>query len=473
MKHLFLTLFSSAAMAVSAQTADPVIMTINGKPITRGEFEYSFNKNGNVEGAVEKKTVEEYVDMFINYKLKVAAAEAAQLDTLTSFKNEFRQYRDMQLTPFMVDQHFIDSVAYSLYKRTEDQLQGQDMLRVAHILVMLKQNSDNAQNMKAEAKADSIYQALKKGADFAEMAKKHSQDPGSAQRGGELPWLGPGMTLKEFETAAYALQTGEMSAVVVTPVGYHIIKLLERKQLEPYSELKGSIYESLKRQNIEEISAENRIQKMVDASHGKLTRESVMDSILQANLASHPELKYLVQEYHDGLLLYEASKREVWDVAASDIKGLQQWFKNHKKQYAWEEPRFKGFVYQCKEKSLMKKVASVVKKNADGDWRSAIKATFNKDSVVVRVSGPYLCKKNENPYVDQLVFGEGEAPVNAKYPYIGVVGKKQKQPKSYEDVRSLVVNDYQEYLEKAWIEKLRTKFKFQVNQEVLGTVNKH
>jgi peptidyl-prolyl cis-trans isomerase SurA len=184
-------------------------------------------------------------------------------------------------------------------------------------------------------------------------------------------------------------------------------------------------------------------------------------------------LKYLVQEYHDGLLLYEASKREVWDVAASDIKGLQQWFKNHKKQYAWEEPRFKGFVYQCKEKSLMKKVASVVKKNADGDWRSAIKATFNKDSVVVRVSGPYLCKKNENPYVDQLVFGEGEAPVNAKYPYIGVVGKKQKQPKSYEDVRSLVVNDYQEYLEKAWIEKLRTKFKFQVNQEVLGTVNKH
>ena len=86
MKHLFLTLFSAAAMAVSAQTADPVIMTINGKPITRGEFEYSFNKNGNVEGAVEKKTVEEYVDMFINYKLKVAAAEAAQLDTLTSFK---------------------------------------------------------------------------------------------------------------------------------------------------------------------------------------------------------------------------------------------------------------------------------------------------------------------------------------------------------------------------------------------------
>lgn len=473
MKHLLLTLFSAATIAVSAQTADPVIMTINGKDITRSEFEYSFNKNGNVEGAVEQKSVEEYVEMFVNYKLKVAAAEAARMDTLSSFQKEFRQYRDMQLTPYLVDNEFIDSVAYSLYSRTANQLKGQDMLRVSHILVMVKQGATDAEKEIAKQKADSIYNELRKGADFAEMAKKHSEDKGSALRGGELPFIGPGMTLKEFEAAAYALQTNEMSEPVESTVGYHIIKMLERKQLEPFAELKPNIVASLKRQNIEEISAENKIKKMVAASGGRLTREHILDSVLCANEQQNPELRYLVQEYHDGLLLYEISKRDVWDVAANDKENLQKWFKEHKKKYAWKEPRFKGFVYQSKQQGLDKQIKKVLKKNENGDWRKAIKEQFNADSLIVRVSGPYLCKKNENPYIDKHVFKEGELPANTKYPYSGVYGKKLKQPKTYEDVRSSVVNDYQEFLEKQWIEQLRSNFKFQVNDAVVKTVNKH
>ena len=100
MKRSFI-LASLCALALSAQAqtaADPVVMTINGRPVTKSEFLYSYNKNGNVEGAVEKKTVKEYIPMFVNYKLKVAAAESAHLDTLSSFKREFLTYRDMQLT---------------------------------------------------------------------------------------------------------------------------------------------------------------------------------------------------------------------------------------------------------------------------------------------------------------------------------------------------------------------------------------
>ena len=101
-KNLLTAALFALALTAGAQSADnPILMTVNGKAITRGEFEYSFHKNGNIEGAVEKKSVQEYVPMFINYKLKVAAAEAAQLDTLSSFKKEFLTYRDMQLTPFM------------------------------------------------------------------------------------------------------------------------------------------------------------------------------------------------------------------------------------------------------------------------------------------------------------------------------------------------------------------------------------
>ena len=111
MKKLFFTLslgvFSLAAMA---QQQSPTLMRIAGKPISRAEFEYAYNKNNGVEGAVEKKSISEYLDMFINYKLKVAAAEALQMDTLKSFQDEFRTYRDLQLTPTLKNPAFIDTM---------------------------------------------------------------------------------------------------------------------------------------------------------------------------------------------------------------------------------------------------------------------------------------------------------------------------------------------------------------------------
>ena len=226
MRHFLCACLSALALTAAAQTTDPVIMTINGKPVTRGEFEYSYFKNSNVEGAIEQKSVAEYVDMFINYKLKVAAAEAAHMDTLSSFRREFLQYRDMQLTPYMVDQAFIDSVAHSIYDNTAKKLNGKDMIRVAHIMLMFKQNATDSEKNAIAQRADSIYNALRAGGDFASLAKTYSQDKQSAVRGGELPWMGPGMTFESFEKAAYALQVGEYCAPVETPMGYHIIKMV-------------------------------------------------------------------------------------------------------------------------------------------------------------------------------------------------------------------------------------------------------
>ena len=91
LKALFaaLMLFSTWGWAQN----DPAIMTINGQPVSRSEFEYSYNKN-NADGVIDKKSVEEYVDLFVNYKLKVQAALDAKLDTLKSFKQEFLTYRN-------------------------------------------------------------------------------------------------------------------------------------------------------------------------------------------------------------------------------------------------------------------------------------------------------------------------------------------------------------------------------------------
>ena len=173
-------------------------------------------------------------------------------------------------------------------------------------------------------------------------------------------------------------------------------------------------YFRLKQNNIEEASAEHRIKQIVDASNGRLTREAVLDSVLAAHIDHEPSLRYLVQEYHDGLLLYEISKREVWDAAATDTLGLTAWYKQHKKDYAWTEPHFKGYVYHLKNVKQEKDVKKFLKKHADGEWRKLLKETFNQDSVSVSISGPYLCKAGDNRYIDAYGFKKGNEELRDK-----------------------------------------------------------
>ena len=127
-------------LPMMAQTNDPVIMTVNGQPVLRSEFEYSYNKN-NSEGVIDKKNVLEYVDLFINYKLKVCAAMDAKYDTLSSFKQEFAQYRDQQVKPTLVTDADMMAEAHRIYDRTVDQIGPGGLIKTAHILLRLNQQA--------------------------------------------------------------------------------------------------------------------------------------------------------------------------------------------------------------------------------------------------------------------------------------------------------------------------------------------
>ena len=116
-KLVFSLLFALLPMTIFAQE-DPVIMKINGQPVSRSEFEYSYNKN-NSEGVIDKKSVEEYVDLFVNYKLKVEAAKDAHLDTLKTFKDEFTSYRDQQIRPAFITDADVEKEAQKIYKETQ------------------------------------------------------------------------------------------------------------------------------------------------------------------------------------------------------------------------------------------------------------------------------------------------------------------------------------------------------------------
>jgi peptidyl-prolyl cis-trans isomerase SurA len=470
LKMLFAGLLACAS--VSAQTDDPVIMIVNGEPVLRSEFEYSYNKN-NSEGVIDKKNIEEYVDLFINYKLKVCAALDAKYDTLQSFKDEFAQYRNQQVRPAFVTDADVEKEARKIYDQTVEQIGPDGLIQCAHILLRANQQAPQAEWDAAKVRIDSVYKALKDGADFAELAKKVSQDPGSARQGGLLPFVQHGQLVKEFEDAAYALQPGEMSGIVQSPYGYHIILMKERKMLEPFEFHHDAILKFIEQRNMRDQIAEQKIGELVKSTNR--SEAELLDEKAAELSAQDMEMKYLIQEYHDGLLLYEISNNLVWDKAAKDDAGLANFFKKNKKKYAWDKPRYKGMAYHVKTKEDVKAVADCVKKLPFDKWAEALRTTFNADSVIrIRVEKG-IFRQGDNALVDSAVFKKDTTVTKLKdYPFDAVYGKVLKKgPEDYTDVRGLVVADYQEALEKEWVAQLRKRYAVEVKEEVLKTVNKH
>ena len=380
MRKTLVSILCAFAITAGAQTSDPVVMTINGQNVTRSEFEYSYNKN-NGDEVIEKTTVEQYVPLFVNYKLKVAAALDARLDTLASFKQEFAKYRDQQVRPTIVTSEDVENEARKIYDDRQKMIGDKGLIRPAHILIRLAQKASSAAQDSAKARIDSIYACLRSGADFADLATRLSQDPGSAKRGGLLPWICIGQTLKEFEDVAFSLNKGEMSEPFLSPVGYHIVKMTDRKQLEPYDSLRANIITFIEKRNLRDAIAQRKVSEMVKSSNGQLTAAEIMQQKADSLAKVDEAMKYLIQEYHDGLLLFEVSNREVWEKAAADSVGQMKWYKKYR--------------------------------------------------------------------------------------------KKRYGKKKYEEVKAAVTADWQDELEKRWVDALRKRYDVVIYDEVLKTVNKH
>ena len=472
MKKILVSLALAALAMTAAAQEDPIVMRINGAPVTRSEFEYNYNKN-NSEGVIDKKNVEEYAELFVNYKLKVQAALDDHLDTLSSYQKEFRQYRDQQIRPLLVPEGAIEKEVRDYYDGMVERLEGKKLIQPAHILIYLAQDATDEQKAAAKVRIDSIYQALQDGADFAELAKKVSQDPGTAMRGGTMPWIGPNQVVKEFEDVAYSLEEGEMSEPFLMPFGYDIVKLMGKKDLESYEELHDRIMQYLESQGIENHIAQQVLDSI--AGQNQKTIEQILDEKTAEFCAKDDELKYLVQEYHDGLLLFEECNSKVWEPAAKDTLALTNYFKKHKKQYAWDVPHYSGMVYYCKDEADVKAVQKLVKKLPQDKWMNTIRETFNKDSIMVRVERRVF-KKGDNPNIDKLALKVKDAELKPvkNYPHVGVFGKVLKKgPAEWTDVSNQVVSDYQRLKEDEFVAELRKRYTVEIDKAALATVNNH
>ena len=461
------------ASSAGAQTADPVVMTINGKPVLRSEFEYSYNKN-NSETVVDKKSVADYVPLFVNYKLKVLAAEAAGIDTTSAFRKEFLSYRDQQVRPSFINDDDVEAEARKIYKETQTRIDSNGgLVRPSHILLMLKQNATQAEQDAAKLRADSIYTALVKGANFADLARRLSDDKGSASRGGDISWVQKGQTVKEFEDVVFAMKKGELSKPFLSPFGYHIVKLMDKQNFFPYDTLRADIRRFIDQRGLRDHIVSQKLDSLAKAAQPATTVQSLLDKRADEMAAKDPALRNLIREYHDGLLLYEISNRLVWDKAAKDEAGLAAFFKKNRKRYAWTEPRFKGIAYNCKNAADVEAVKCSIKKVDFDDWAETLRKQFNDSTLRIKVVKG-IFKKGDNALVDREIFQVDTTYTAPKgYEHTAVFGKKLKAPKTYDDVRELVVADYQEYLEKQWIADLRKQYPVVLNEEALATVNKH
>ncbi|MDY4409587.1 MAG: peptidylprolyl isomerase [Prevotella sp.] len=473
MKKIHLAfLLSLVSLALPAQNADPVVMHINGKPVTRSEFEYSYNKN-NSDGVIDKKTVKDYVPLFVAYKLKVEAALDAKLDTTASFKREFASYRDQQIRPAMINDADVEAFARKIYKETQERIDSTGgMVQVAHILILTPKGATDKQQKAAKAKIDSLYNVLKKGADFAAIAKKYSEDPGSAKNGGELPWIVKGNTVKEFENTAWALKDGEMSKPFASPYGWHIILKKAHRNFYDYASQRDDIYRFINGRNLREQIINQKLDSIAKAQ--QTTPAKVLEAKKLEMELKDPSLKYLIQEYHDGLLLYDMANRTVWEKAQKDSVGQENYFKSHKAKYNWTEPRFKGIAYCARQQADIQRVKDALKDVPFNKWVDVLRNTFNNDSVLRIRAEKGIFTEGMNAQVDKEVFGKDTIAKPVKdYPYTAVYGRKLSAPENVDDVRSEVVADYQEEMEKQWVNALRKRYKVKVDESVLKTVNNH
>lgn len=592
MKKTFLsTLLLCASMAMFAQ-ADQVLMTINDKPIMASEFLYIYEKN-NQESSLEKKTMDEYLDLFINFKLKVAEAIAQGVDTTDAFKKELAGYRAQATPKYLQDNEAIDSLVELSYNRMAK------LRRASHIAVQCAPDADEATVAAAQARIDSIRERVtvglptkvKKGrktvtvqevedfneaavlyseepsakqtrgelgwiqpfryvysfedavyttpvgevtpvfrspygfhiakvqglrdfeevhaahimkmtpagdlqrmldaqmamdsiyalltkdsADFAALAQAHSEDRGSAMRGGDLGWFGRGAMVQPFEDITFDLEENQISKPFQTRYGIHISKLYAKRDIQPLDSMRSDILRKVQRDQRMQIAHDSFIRKT--RAEYNLPAE-MTDAEVKAYADAHLEEKYsdlrnLVNEYHDGILLFDVSLREVWDKASQDVEGLTAFFKENKKNYVWDEPRFKGHIIYAKDETAAK-VAKQIVKTADPDSvMSYLNQRVNVDSVMYAKIERGIWTKGKSSAIDKYGFKvkETEYTPNEDYPIVIVLGKVIKAPQVYTDDRGKVVTDYQDYLEKTWVANLRNKYSWKINQDVWNSIKK-
>lgn len=205
--------------AFSQDSKKNVLFTIDNEPFYVDEFLRTYQKNQHVVQDSENNTINNYLDLFVDYKLKIKSAKDLGIDTLKSYKNELKQYRNSLILPYLKDEKVTDKLVNEAYGRLLSEINA------SHILIFVNENASAADTLAAYNKLIEARDLIINGQDFSEVAKQYSQDPSVQQNGGELGYFTAMQMVYPFENVAYTTKNGEVSMPFKTKFGFHILKV--------------------------------------------------------------------------------------------------------------------------------------------------------------------------------------------------------------------------------------------------------
>ena len=643
-KALVSFLIACNALFALAQESE-VLFWLDDQAISTEEFEKVYTKNNiNNQADYSEESLTEYLDLFINFKLKVTEAEALQMDTIPSIKNELNTYKRQLAKSYANNKEVSEELLLEAYDRSQLEVDASHLLilwpnsypsaadsakvkkeilaikkqltpanfaqqaalksqdpsakdnkgrlgyltvfqtvypfenalystekgkisdpvatqfgyhlvlvhdvrpargkiKTAHILVKSKASDAADKRKEAEEKIRAVYEQLKNGElDFAEAAKKFSEDNKTKFQGGKLPELSSAEMIVQFADAAFGLEKdGDYSSPVLTEIGWHIIQRISKSEISTLEEAESMLTNKIARDSRSNVAqamtnedtkvqfgfskdknaVENVVRKlagsydsgsfMLQASdednklfsignesysasdfiaYVKKTLRNVQnianlpalvksnyDAFESAQLQQYREenlaevnedYRDLMQEYHDGILLFELTDKEVWSKAVMDTAGLKAFHEKNKMKYMWpERVAYTSYVFRD-EKSAAKGMKFV-----DKAWSSAkLVEKMNKKEQVVKAESFKVLKESFDAQGAEIVKGNKvlQQRDDEQVEYWVIDELLEPMPKELAETRGYVISDYQSYLEKEWIASLKQKYTVKVNKEVFNSL---
>ena len=639
-----------------AQSSD--VLDIAGERVSLDDFQHVYGKN-NRDSVYSVEALDDYMELFINFKLKVREAEAMGMDTAEAFITELAGYRSQLARPYLVDGDLLDAMVEEAYQRKGMEVRASHILvsvddnatpadtlaawnriqgirarvtsgedfeavarskngsddpsaasnggdlgwftafqmvypfecaafntpegevstvvrtrfgyhilnvvgkrkargevQVAHIMVRMPSDAPQDQVANAEGRIQEVKRLLLSGESFESLALKYSEDPSTANKGGLLPWFGTGKMVESFEDAAFGLEEpGDLAGPVRTDYGFHLLKLMDKKTLPTFEESRRELSKKVRRDSRAEITktsfvralkgeygatVSNRRREALKAAAIKIdslfypghplegvrkselgrtlfsvagSPRTVEDFLTWANAgkirnvdrpqaamvsqeidnyvaqellayedtqleAKHNDFRLLMEEYHDGILLFELTDQKVWSRAVKDTTGLMEFHGQNRNEFMWEE-RLDAGIHTCEDAKIAKKVRKELRKNSDieGLRRELI---AERPLALRNEFGKFV--EGENGWADRAfeALREGSLAPDKhgltiletteggdQIILVHVKEHLMPEPKELDECRGQAIAAYQDHLEKEWIMELRRKYPHDINREAL------
>lgn len=650
LKKLFYILFVLFLANVQLQAQkETVLFSVDGVDVPLSEFEYIYKKTNGDKADFSKASVDEYLELYKKFKLKVKRAKDMKLDTIPALQKELEGYRRQLADSYLTDKEVTENLVKEAYERSKEDVD------VSHIMISVKGNASPADTLKAfqnalqikqqinsgkitfeqaaleksadksaktnkgrlgyvtalfpngfyglesaaytqkvgvvggpvrtdagyhivkvngkrpargemeaahillrvdpkkgndaaaKSKIDSLYTLLKKGEDFAGLARKFSEDKLTARKGGNIGFFGIRKYEKSFEDAAFGLnKDGDYTKPFKSSVGYHIVKRISKRDAEAYEiakrRLQPKVQKDTRHQRAKAVMI-NRIKKEGGFSEKKSIYNTFKDSLkadfmtykwkapkegsdqvlfqfnnemkytlgdfakycqnnsrkrirgasktkpqgMVDNLYTdfvdekcikyeesqlekkYPEFRALMREYEEGILLFEATKMLVWDKASQDTIGLDEYYQNNKDNYQWKErARITYYSVSSESANEMPKIAKSIGKLTAKE----IEEKFNSSEKTILVTKERILERGKDENLDKIDWKVGNKTdwiVDRNTNAATIMKIEELIPpsrKTLKEARGYVIADYQDFLEKQWVEELKKDYAIKVNEKV-------